>query len=327
MVHGFSQAPDGAVYIAGWFLLKTIGCAQWESLAVKDTHCVLATSNETIYASGFPPASDSLGWVYRSSDNGNTWWRTGELFETWAAIVNLIELPDGTILGAGAAYGDDGETARVFRSVPPHGWATSSVFDAGELPEYGTASWSFTTQGDSPAVRVRTDTLLDMSTAPDWDLCPPATNGEDISFLSSVHDGQRYIQYRIEMRGWDNFSTPVFHDISIEYTPTGVTEDWLRLRSSGPSLMVSPSVFKKRVTLSFTVPESGHVEAKIFDIAGRPVRTLFDEDVSSDEHSLVWDGRDDSGRDLGSGVYFCSVRGLTGTGVHSITKKVVYLGR
>jgi photosystem II stability/assembly factor-like uncharacterized protein len=327
-----AQAADSAVYLGtdgsyGGHVWKStdhgVTWFQVDSVDVLyETNCVLAASDGSVYMGGGPWGAPDPR-IYRSTNGGNNWVQTGDIGDTVGAPWDLLELPDGTIL-AGGIYRDK---AYIWRLTKPYGWVISSVFDAGDMPAYGTVAWSFTTQGDSPVVKVRTDTLPDMSTAPDWDLCPPATNGEDISFLSSVHDGQRYIQYRIEMRGWDNFSTPVFHDISIEYTPTGVTEDWRRLRSSLPSLKVCPSVFRRHVTLSFSVPESSHLEVRIFDIAGRPVRTVFDGDVSSGEHSLVWDGRDDSGSDLGSGVYFCSMRGLTGPGVHSIAQKVVYLGR
>jgi hypothetical protein len=263
--------------------------------------------------------------IYRSTDHGRKWTQTGQSWDTLGCLRHFLETSDGDIL----AGGWDGEKACVYRLTKPYGWVTSSVFDAGEMPEYGTIGWSFTTQGDSPVVKVRTDTLLDMSTAPDWDLCPPATNGEDVSFLSSVHDGQRYIQYRIEMRGWGNFSTPVFHDINIEYTPTGITEDWRRAASSFPSLIPAPTVFRKQVTLSVSVPESGHVEVRIFDIAGRPVITLLDEPVSSGGHSVVWNADDDSGRLISAGVYFCTLRyrpAVDSKGCF-LTRAIVYLGR
>jgi flagellar hook assembly protein FlgD len=41
----------------------------------------------------------------------------------------------------------------------------------------------------------------------------------------------------------------------------------------------------------------------VFDVAGRPVRTLVDESMPQGSHEAVWDGTDASGRTVGSGSY------------------------
>jgi flagellar hook assembly protein FlgD len=50
------------------------------------------------------------------------------------------------------------------------------------------------------------------------------------------------------------------------------------------------------------------VELFISDIRGRYVRTLLDAEVGSGIHRVVWDGRDDDGRHVASGVYLSSLR-------------------
>jgi photosystem II stability/assembly factor-like uncharacterized protein len=331
-IYDLAQAADSTIYagtdggLAGHVWKSTDHGGTWHDLdslpSLYGTTSLLTAADGSVYAGGAGQFAGNAR-IYRSTDGGSTWLETGDAWDTLGFVVDFVQMADGTILAGGGCQG----TPYVWRLTKPYGWVTSSVFDAGELSAYGGMSWDFTAQGDSPVVKVRTDTLPDMSTAPDWDLCPPATNGDDISFLPSVHDGQRYVQYKIEMRGWDNFSTPVFHDISIEYTPTGVTEDWRRIGSSLPCLTASPNVFRKQVKLSFSVPESGHVEVRIFDIAGRPVRTVLDEVVPSGGHSGAWNGADNSGESVSAGVYFCTLRCSTGTGSRCVTKKVVYLGR
>jgi flagellar hook assembly protein FlgD len=44
---------------------------------------------------------------------------------------------------------------------------------------------------------------------------------------------------------------------------------------------------------------------RVFDLSGRLVRTLANEDMAAANHSVIWDGADDNGRPLGAGVYFC----------------------
>jgi flagellar hook assembly protein FlgD len=43
---------------------------------------------------------------------------------------------------------------------------------------------------------------------------------------------------------------------------------------------------------------------EIFNIKGQKVKTLFDGYLETGEHSFVWNGTDDSGRSVSSGVYF-----------------------
>jgi len=68
-----------------------------------------------------------------------------------------------------------------------------------------------------------------------------------------------------------------------------------------------PNPFNSRVVIPFSVPRTCHVEVEVFDTLGRRVwgcaRTF-----GPGRHSLEWDGRDSSGRELGSGVYLVKFR-------------------
>ncbi|MFN0150055.1 MAG: FlgD immunoglobulin-like domain containing protein [bacterium] len=65
-----------------------------------------------------------------------------------------------------------------------------------------------------------------------------------------------------------------------------------------------PNPFRDTSTFSFTLPEPGRARVDVFDVSGRLVRTVADGARASGAHSVVWDGRDASGRDVGAGVYF-----------------------
>ncbi len=60
------------------------------------------------------------------------------------------------------------------------------------------------------------------------------------------------------------------------------------------------------------LPEPGRARIDLFDAAGRLVRTLLDADLPAGPRYLLWDGRDDEGRDLPSGSYWVSLRTATG---------------
>jgi N-acetylneuraminic acid mutarotase len=64
-----------------------------------------------------------------------------------------------------------------------------------------------------------------------------------------------------------------------------------------------PNPFNPTTTIAFDLPERGFVTLKIFDIAGHEVRTLVNGHQSAGTKTVVWDGRDHSGRLVSSGIY------------------------
>jgi flagellar hook assembly protein FlgD len=60
------------------------------------------------------------------------------------------------------------------------------------------------------------------------------------------------------------------------------------------------------------------VEMKIFDAAGRLVRTLVESVYGQGRHAAVWDGKDNRGAAVASGIYFCRFK----TGVYTATTRL-----
>lgn len=65
-----------------------------------------------------------------------------------------------------------------------------------------------------------------------------------------------------------------------------------------------PNPFNPRTTITFSLAQAGPTELVIYDVSGRKVRTLFDGHKDAGTHSLVWDGRDDAGNPVASGVFW-----------------------
>jgi len=65
-----------------------------------------------------------------------------------------------------------------------------------------------------------------------------------------------------------------------------------------------PNPFNPKTTIRFDLPETQSVRLAIFDAAGRRVATLVDATLPAGYHDATWNGRDDAGRALASGVYF-----------------------
>ncbi|MBD3367130.1 MAG: hypothetical protein GF405_03005 [Candidatus Eisenbacteria bacterium] len=66
-----------------------------------------------------------------------------------------------------------------------------------------------------------------------------------------------------------------------------------------------PNPFRDATTISFELPQPGSVDLCVYDVGGRRVRDLMrGERLTAGPHRVSWDGRDDGGRRVASGVYF-----------------------
>ena len=70
----------------------------------------------------------------------------------------------------------------------------------------------------------------------------------------------------------------------------------------------APNPFNPTTTLSFSLSVCAVVELSVHDVGGRHVTTLASGEFSAGPHAVVWDGRDASGCEAGSGIYFYSLK-------------------
>ncbi len=68
-------------------------------------------------------------------------------------------------------------------------------------------------------------------------------------------------------------------------------------------LAVHPNPFNPQTTITFALPQIQPVDIDVYDVTGQCVRRLAHQSHARGEHSLVWDGRDETGRALPSGTY------------------------
>jgi len=86
---------------------------------------------------------------------------------------------------------------------------------------------------------------------------------------------------------------------------TAADED---LVPAGLALAVNfPNPFNPKTTIRFALPSEGLVELAVYDLSGRRVKTLVQEKMAAGHHELIWEGRDDRGHSVASGVYFSRI--------------------
>ena len=81
----------------------------------------------------------------------------------------------------------------------------------------------------------------------------------------------------------------------------------------------SPNPFNPRTKISFSTSADGPVSLRVFDLAGRHVRTLIDATMPAGVHATTGNGLDDAGLPVASGTYFYTLA----TKNHLETKKMV----
>jgi hypothetical protein len=176
----------------------------------------------------------------------------------------------------------------------------------------------------SPTPCSRYDALVDSLTAnPE---ISPARSWSVMAGAAGQSSNIQAIQY-IESEGllyWamDTYSQPAYMQEPTEFdidelfmNPTEVSDVMTRSELAQPM----PNPFNPTTTLTYTLVHSDDVELAVYDVSGRLVKMLESGPHGPGEHSTVWMGRDESGRELSSGVYF--VRLLTGDTV--VVRKMV----
>jgi C1A family cysteine protease len=91
-----------------------------------------------------------------------------------------------------------------------------------------------------------------------------------------------------------------------------------------------PNPFNLRTSISYSLPMASKIKLTIYDLSGRRVRTLADGCQTAGYQSLDWDGNNDEGNEVASGLYFYRVEAETLTGMNHVvhtteTRKMLLL--
>ena len=82
-----------------------------------------------------------------------------------------------------------------------------------------------------------------------------------------------------------------------------------------------PNPFNPETSINFIVPKMSRVMLAIYDILGRKIRTLLSETKAAGSYNVTWNGKNNQGQPLASGLYFYKLQ----AGEFSATKKMMLL--
>ncbi|MCK4537255.1 MAG: T9SS type A sorting domain-containing protein [Candidatus Krumholzibacteria bacterium] len=141
---------------------------------------------------------------------------------------------------------------------------------------------------------------------------------DEYSYLDSSMDSCMYYRVNIiDLNGYASGYTNVDGDcLSGTTTGTGDLPSFVNMLAQN-----YPNPFNGNTTITYSIASQARVVLKIYDTAGRLIRTLEDREREAGQHQIHWNGKDNAARPVASGIYFMRVV----VDDFSQTKKIVYL--
>ena len=208
-----------------------------------------------------------------------------------------------------------GSISRIYRNIgvpantPPQ--APGNPESTGDLASGCTFSWTAPTDDHTPAAGLTYN--LRVGTTPGGDqvsAAMAAANGyrrvvqlgntnHRLSWNLALPRGSYYwaVQALDGAFAGSAFATGQILSVSGVQTPEAP-----RLFALGAA---SPNPFNPATTIRFALPQAQRVRLAVYDLGGRLVRVLVDEDKAAGSHEVQWNGTDDRGQLTASGVYVC----------------------
>lgn len=127
--------------------------------------------------------------------------------------------------------------------------------------------------------------------------------------------------YKIKISSLTNTSVYDFSNDNFTITDFVGNEDNQATPTITALHEVYPNPFKTNTTIKYSVKQAGNLSLEIYDVKGRLIRQLIHTNTQSGSFSAVWDGLDNYGVGVNSGVYFIQMK----TDTYSFVRKMVLL--
>lgn len=135
-----------------------------------------------------------------------------------------------------------------------------------------------------------------------WDLGDGFQIGNDTSD-PSVEMRSWFANDKVSWNGYSGFTSMIRVQV-LPLSGTSVEETTPQLPVSAFELFQNhPNPFNSGTVIGFQLPTSGEVSLRVYNILGQEIRTLVTGVLKPGTHRVAWDGRDDNGVAVGSGVY------------------------
>lgn len=143
-----------------------------------------------------------------------------------------------------------------------------------------------------------------------WNRFPQFLSGTLTAFTQVNPDLSPYfghsdvrLRFRLYSDGGTNREGMYIDDVSLAWVATGVNDNPIMAPIAFALNQNYPNPFNPSTVISFSLAEKGQANISVFDLLGRHVKTLAAREMSSGAHEVIWNGSDDAGREVASGVY------------------------
>lgn len=327
---GFTQATNDDDSVVDAFRLVRWDGSRWQSMGVfNDTvRTVLARGSE-LYVGGDFTDVDGITARHVACFDGTQWNSMGEGTE------GLEFTNNGQVYDLAS----DGNAL----------WITGRFTHAGGVPASNVTRWTFCTPEPPTFVGGGTGASVEgTSITFSWD----ATSGSSTKSVAAT-------SYDLQISSGNSFDSIVVDESNIssnsytatnlsenttyswriravvdasegawsprESVTTGVATDIIELDNNLPhSFSLSqnyPNPFNPTTDINFAIPKKSNVTLTVYNMLGKKVKTLVNENMAAGNYSVSWDGTNSNGEQVSSGIYLYKIV----TDLNSSSKKMVLL--
>jgi hypothetical protein len=131
-----------------------------------------------------------------------------------------------------------------------------------------------------------------------WTAIAPAISRDGLSFGFVDNAVEAGAQYRYQVQVSDGHGSRMLFETEAVSTP------------KLPLTLAQnvPNPFNPSTTIRYYLPERCRVRVEVYDVSGRMIASLADRDQPTGHYSLEWNGRDNLGKPVSSGIYFCRLQ-------------------
>jgi hypothetical protein len=224
--------------------------------------------------------------------------------------------------GYQAPDGDKYLASFAATTPPNNDWLISPIFTLGSEGQLSFTAKSITSQYGFEKFNV----LVSMG----------STNPNDFTVISGSNPVEAPITWTDYVYSLDDYANQsirlaiqcvsndafVFMLDNVEIVSAGGTDN---NNNSVPLLSTSlsnyPNPFNPQTTINYSIRKAGKVSLDVYNLAGQKVKTLVNDRKTAGSHNVVWNGKDDAGNNVSSGVYFYRIT----NGKESKTNKMILM--
>lgn len=216
---------------------------------------------------------------------------------------------DGNLFGNGQSLSDDkltiiqetsflsNESIRYPKCIVDEYMNVHTIFERGEYGCNHPKSVKYKKMNSIPLLRIE---------CPDDSLIFIEMTGSDTQWEGTFTPTENGI-YNVRVSGSDIDGNTGVDYYQFELVNVGIPDNEL-LSDNSVFLLNYPNPFYNKTQITYYLKNSGKTELVIFNISGQKIRTLINNNQSEGEHSVVWDGTDNSGRLVRGGIYFYQIK-------------------